>query len=63
MSLLSQILGHYDDKGVTEVIVRFLLRISSLESESNQICCLGLDEFLANAILSQLVGFPKLRYF
>ena len=63
MPMLSEILGDDDDKSITEVMLVFLLRISFHEPESNQICCLGLDELLASVIHSQLMDFPKLRCF
>ena len=63
MHMLSEILGDDDDKSVTEVRLVFLLRISFHEPESNQICCLGLDELLASVIHSQSMDFPKLRCF
>ena len=63
MSVISQVLGLDNDKHVSEVILGFLLSIGSNEPESNLVRCFNFDEFLAEAIHTQLVGFPKVRFF
>ena len=63
MSLVSQILGLDDDIHISEVILGFLLRISSIEPESHLIHCFNLDEYLDEFIHVQLVEFPKVRFF
>ena len=61
--LVCKILGLDDDCRVGEVILGFLLRISSLESKSQSIPVFILDEYLAEAIHLQLSEFPKVRFF
>ena len=61
--MISQVLGLADDKNVNEVILGFLLSIGSTNHESNSIHCFSLDEFLAEVIHTQLVEFPKVRFF
>ena len=63
MSIVSQVLGLDDDKHVNEVILGFLLSISSTDHESNSVHCFNLDEYLAEVIHTQLVEFPKVRFF
>ena len=63
ISLVSQILGLDDDIHISEVILGFLLRISSIEPESHLIHCFNLDEYLAEVIHVQLIKFPKVRFF
>ena len=62
MSMVSQVLGLDDDKHVSEVILGFLLSIGSTDHESNLVRCFNLDEFLAEAIHTELVEFPKVRF-
>ena len=50
MSLVIQILGLDDDIHVSEVVLGFLLRISSIEPESHLIHCFNLDEYLDETI-------------
>ena len=50
MSLVSQILGLDDDIHISEVVLGFLLRISSVDPKSHLIHCFNLDEYLAEAI-------------
>ena len=50
VSLVCQILGLDDDCRVSEVILGFLLKISSLGSESQLVPVFNLDEYLAEAI-------------
>ena len=63
VSLVCQILGLDDDCRMGEVILGFLLRISSLGSESQPIPVFSLDEYVAEAIHLQLCDFPKVRFF
>ena len=63
VSLVCQILGLDDDCHVGEVILGFLLKISSLGYESQSIPVFSLDEYLAEAIYLQLSEFPKVRFF
>ena len=63
MSLVSQILGLDDDIHISEVVLGFLLSISSIDLESHLIHCFNLDEYLAKVIHVQLVEFPKVRFF
>ena len=63
VSLVCQILGLDDDCHINEVILGFLLKISSLGSESQSILVFNLDEYLAETIHLQLSEFPKLRFF
>ena len=63
MSLISQILGLDDDTHINEVISSFLLTIGSIDPESNSAHCFNLDEYLAKVIHTQLVEFPKVRFF
>ena len=46
-----------------EVILGFLLRIGSLDSESQSNLVFSLDEYLAEEIHLQLSEFPKVRFF
>ena len=62
MSLVSQILGLDDDIHISEVVLGFLLRISSIEPESHLIYCFNMDEYLDEFIHVQLVEFPKVRF-
>ena len=41
----------------------FFLSIGSTDPESNLVRCFNFDEFLAEAIHTQLVEFPKVRFF
>ena len=50
VSLVCQIFGLDDDYHVSEVILGFLLKISSLGSESQSVLVFSLDEYLAEAI-------------
>ena len=63
MSLFSQILGLDDDIHISEVVLGFLLSISSIDPESHLIHCFSLDEYLDEVIHVQLVEFPKVRFF
>ena len=63
VSLICQILGLDDDCRVGEVILGFLLKISSLGSQSQSIPVFSLDEYLPEAIHLQLSEFPKVRFF
>ena len=63
VSLVCQILGFDNDCHVNEIILGFLLKISSLSSESQSISVFSLDEYLAEAIHLQLSEFPKVRFF
>ena len=63
VSLVCQILGLDDDCRVTEVILGFLLKMSSFGSESQSVPVFSLDEYLAEAIHLQLSEFPKVRFF
>ena len=63
VSLVCQILGLDDDCRVGEVILGFLLRISSLDFESQSIPVFSLDEYLAEAIHLQVSEFPKVWFF
>ena len=63
VSLVCQILGLDDDCRVNEVILGFLLKMSSFGSESQSIPMFSLDEYLAEAIHFQLSEFPKVRFF
>ena len=63
ISLVCQVLGQDDDCHVGDVILGFLLRISSLSSESQSIPIFNLDEYLAEAIHLQLTEFSKVRFF
>ena len=63
MSLVSQILGLDDDIHISEVVLGFLLSISSVDPESHLIHCFNLDEYLAEVIHVQLVEFPKFSFF
>ena len=57
MSVVSQVLVLDSDKHVSEVILGFVLSIGSIDLESNLVRCFNFDEFLAEAIHTQLVGF------
>ena len=50
MSLASQILGLDNDIHINEVVLGFLLSISSIDPESHLIHCFNLDEYLAEVI-------------
>ena len=63
MSLVSQILGLDDDTHINEVILGLLLSIGSIDPESHSTHCFNLDEYLAEVIHTQLVKFPKVRFF
>ena len=65
VSLVCQVLGLDDDVHVSEVVLGFFLKMSSvsLESESHPVHVLNLDEYLAEAIHIQLVEFSKVRFF
>ena len=63
VSLVCQILGLDDDCCVGEVVLGFLLRISSLGFESQSILVFSLDEYLAESIHLQFSEFPKVRFF
>ena len=63
LSLVSQILGLDDDTHINEVILGFLLSISSINPESHSTHSFNLDEYLAEVIHAQLVEFPKVRFF
>ena len=63
MSLVSQILGLYYDTHINEVILGFLLSIGSTDHESHSSHCFNLDEYLAEVIHTQLVEFPKVKFF
>ena len=63
MSLACQILGLDDDIHISEVVLGFLLRMSSINSESHLVHCFSLDEYFPEVIHVQLVVFPKGRFF
>ena len=65
VSLVCQILGLDNDIHVNEVVLGFLLKMSSvsLESESHPVHYFSLDEYLAKFIHIQLVEFPKVIFF
>ena len=65
VSLVCQILGLDDGIHVNEVVLGFLLKMSSVspEFESHSFHYLSLDEYLAEFINIQLVEFPKVRFF
>ena len=65
MSLVCQVLGLDDDCHVSEVILGFLLKMSSISPkfESQLVHVFSLDEYLAEAIHIQLVEFSKVRFF
>ena len=65
MSLVYQILGLDDDIHVNEVVLGFLLKMSSAshESESHLVHYFSLDEYLVEVIHIQLVEFPKVIFF
>ena len=63
ISLVCQVLGLDDDFHVGDVILGFLLRISSLSLDSQSIPVFNLDEYLAEAIHLQLTEFPKVWFF
>ena len=63
VSLVCQVLGLDDDCHVNEVILGFLIKISSLSSESQSVHVFSLDEYLGEAIHLQLSEFPKVRFF
>ena len=49
-TLVRQILGLDNDIHISEVILSFLLSISSIGPKSHLICCFNLDEYLAEVI-------------
>ena len=63
MSLVSQILALEDDTHINEVILGFLLSVSSIDPKSHSTRCFNLDEYQAEVIHTQLVEFPKVRFF
>ena len=63
MSLVSQVLGLDDDTHINEVILGFLLSIGSTDHESHLVRCFNLDEYLAEVRHTQLIEFPKVRFF
>ena len=63
MSLVSQVLGLDDDTHINKVILGFLLSIGLTDHESHSSHCFNLDEYLAEVIHTQLVEFPKVRFF
>ena len=63
MSLVCQILGLDDDFRIMEVVLGFLLRMSSIDPESHLVHYFSLDDYLAKFIHVQLVEFPKVRFF
>ena len=63
VSLVCQVLGLDDDCHVNEVILGFLLKMSSMSPESQSVHVFSLDEYLAEAIHLQLSEFPKVRFF
>ena len=63
MSLVCQILGLDDDIHISEVVLGFLLIMSSIDPESHLVHYFSLDEYLAEVIQLQLVEFPKVRFF
>ena len=62
MSLVCQILVIDDDIHITEVVLGFLLQMSSIDPESHLVHYFSLDEYLAEVIHVQLVEFPKFRF-
>jgi hypothetical protein len=60
-SILSQVLGLYNDKYVVEVMLGFMLAF--FQSESSQSVCISFDRFIADNIHKQLVNFQSLRHF
>ena len=65
VSLVCQVLHLDDDFHVSEVVLGFLLKMSSvsLEFESHPVHVFSLDEYLAEAIHIQLVDFSKVIFF
>ena len=63
MSLVSQILGLDDDTHINEIILDFLLSIGSINPESHSTNFFNLNEYLAEVSHTQLVEFPKVRFF
>ena len=63
MSMASEVLGLDDDKHVNKVILGFFLSIGYTDHESNSVHCFNLDEYLSKVIHTQLVEFPKVRFF
>ena len=65
LSLVSQVLGLDDDCHVSEVVLGFLLKMSSISlgSESQLVHVFSLDEYLVEAIHIQLVEFSKVIFF
>jgi hypothetical protein len=60
-TILSQILGLYNDQYVVEVMLGFLL--SFFQSESSQSFRINFDKFIADNIHMKLVSFWSLRHF
>ena len=65
VSLVCQVLRLDDDCHVSEVVLGFLLKMSSISLgfESYPVHVFSLDEYLAEAIHIQLVEFSKVRIF
>ena len=63
MSLVCQILGLDDDFHISEVVLGFLLRMSSIDPEPHLVHFFNMDEYLVEVIHVQLVKFPKVRFF
>ena len=63
LSLVYQVLGLDDDCHVNEIILGFLLKMSSISYESQSVHVFSLDEYLAEAIHLQLSEFPKVKFF
>ena len=63
VSLVYQVLGLDHNCHVNEVILGFLLKMSSMSPESQSIHIFSLDEYLVEAIHLQLSEFPKVRFF
>ena len=61
--MVSQVLGLDNYKHVSEFILGFLLSIGSTDLETNLVRCFNFDGFLAEAIHTQLVEFPKVSFF
>ena len=63
VSLVCQVLGLDDDCHVNEVILGFLLKMSSMSSEAQSVHVFSLDEYLVEVIHLQLSEFLKFRFF
>jgi hypothetical protein len=59
ISLLSKVLGLYNDKYVVEVMLGFILTF--LKSKSGLSVHIGFDQFIANNIHKKIVNFHSLR--